>query len=144
MFVADDLAAWLVGLLADAGRMKLTTLVLGSDQERALRQTATAAVQGTAAEMSPSDSERAEELALVISEVFSEPMPVAPRAGAVTLLEGMRAGIEGQLAVLEDADLAGTGQSAVDVLGMPSAVLADKLASHLTREIIRGGPAAGR
>ena len=40
VFVADDLAAWLVGLLADAGRKKLTTLVLGTDQERALRQAA--------------------------------------------------------------------------------------------------------
>jgi hypothetical protein len=33
VFVADDLGAWLVGLLADAGRKKLTTLVLGTDQE---------------------------------------------------------------------------------------------------------------
>jgi hypothetical protein len=38
VFVADDLVAWLVGLLADAGRKKLTTWVLGDDQERALRQ----------------------------------------------------------------------------------------------------------
>src|SRR4051794_4997770 len=43
VFVADDLGAWLVGLLADAGRKKLTTWVLGSDQERAVRQAATAA-----------------------------------------------------------------------------------------------------
>jgi hypothetical protein len=28
-FVADDLGAWLVGLLADAGRRKLVALVLG-------------------------------------------------------------------------------------------------------------------
>ena len=40
--VADDLAARLVSLLADAGRTKLTTWVLGSEQERALRQAATA------------------------------------------------------------------------------------------------------
>jgi hypothetical protein len=32
VFVADDLGAWLVGLLADAGRKKLTTWVLGSEQ----------------------------------------------------------------------------------------------------------------
>lgn len=37
VFVADDLAAWLVGVLADAGRRKLTRLLLGSEQERALR-----------------------------------------------------------------------------------------------------------
>lgn len=47
VFVADDLGAWLVGLLADAGRKKLTTLVLGADQEQALRSAATAAVRLT-------------------------------------------------------------------------------------------------
>lgn len=40
VFVADDLAGWLIGLLADAGRKKLTSLVLGSEQERALRSAA--------------------------------------------------------------------------------------------------------
>lgn len=30
VFAADDLGAWLVGLLADAGRKKLITVVLGS------------------------------------------------------------------------------------------------------------------
>ncbi len=35
VFVADDLAGWLTGLVADAGRKKLTTLALGTDQERA-------------------------------------------------------------------------------------------------------------
>ena len=44
VFVADDLGARLVGVLADAGRRKLTTVVLGSEQERALRSAATAAV----------------------------------------------------------------------------------------------------
>ena len=44
VFVADDLGAWLVFVLAEAGRKKPTTLVLGSDQERALRQAAAAAV----------------------------------------------------------------------------------------------------
>ena len=143
-FVADDLAGWLVGLLADASRMKLTTLVLGSDQEGALLHAATAAVRDTAADVSPSDSEQAERLAIVINQVFSEPMPVAPLAGAVTLREGLRAGIAHQLAVLDDVSLTGTGKSSADTLRMPRAALADRLASHLTREITlsgsRGGP----
>src|SRR5580693_9190135 len=63
VFVADDLAAWLIGMLADAGRKKLTTLVLGSDQERALRQAAAAAIESTAAELDPSGGERAGQLA---------------------------------------------------------------------------------
>jgi hypothetical protein len=80
VFVADDLGAWLVGLLADAGRKKLTALVLGGDQERALRKAAVAAVQDTAAEMS-SSAEQAGQLAMVISEVFREPVPYAPLPG---------------------------------------------------------------
>ena len=95
VFVVDDLGAWLVGLLADAGRKKLTTLVLGSEQERALQQAATAAVQATAGELSPSDGEQAGQIAMVISEVFRGRVPGAPLAGAVTLVEGLQAGIAG-------------------------------------------------
>jgi hypothetical protein len=53
VLVADDLGAWLTGLLADAGRKKLTTLVLGTDRERARRSAATAAVRLTAASAFP-------------------------------------------------------------------------------------------
>lgn len=42
-FADDDLDAWLVGVLADAGSKKLTRLVLGADQPLALRSAATAA-----------------------------------------------------------------------------------------------------
>ena len=138
------LRAWLVGLLADAGRKKLTTLVLGDAQERALQQAASAAVQDTAGELSPSDGQRAGQIAMVISEVFRAPVPDAPLAGAATLAEGLQAGIAGQLAVLDDAGLTGTGQSSAEVLGVPGAVLADRLTGHLVREIMlrgsRGGP----
>jgi hypothetical protein len=145
VFVADDLGAWLVGLLADAGRKKLTALVLGTDLERALRQAATAAVQATAAEMNPSSGEQAEQTAMVISEVFGARVPGAWAAGsAMTMLEGLRVGIVAQLAVLDDAGLTSTGQSSAEVLEIPGAVLADKLTGHLVREIIvrgsRGGP----
>lgn len=144
VFVADDLGAWLVGLLADASRKKLTRLVLGEAQERALQQTATAAVQDTASELSPSDSQRAGQIAMVISEVFHTPVPAAPLAGVATLAEGLQAGITGQLAVLDDAGLTGTGQSSAEVLGVAGTALADKLTGHLVREIMfrgsRGGP----
>jgi tetratricopeptide (TPR) repeat protein len=144
VFVVDDLAAWLVGLLADAGRKKLTTLVLGGAQERALQQAADAAVQDTADELSPSDSHRAGQIALVIREVFRAPVLDAPLAGVATLAAGLQAGIAGQLAVLDDAGLTGTWQSSAEVLGVPGAVLADRLTGHLVREIMfrgsRGGP----
>ena len=144
-FVADDLGAWLVGLLADAGLKKLTTFVLGSDQERALRSAATAAVRLTAAELRP-DGEQAEELAMVVSQVFSEPVPEVSPSGQSTLLEALQTGVAGQLAVLDDASLTGTGRSSAEVLGVPATALAEKLAGHLAREIMirgsRGGPLA--
>ena len=142
VLAVDDLAAWLVGLLADADRKKLATLVLGDVQERALRQAA-AAVQDTATELSPSDSRRAGQIAMVISEVFRAPVPGAPLAGVATLAEGLQGGA-GQLAVLDDASLTGTWQSSAEVPGVPGAVLADRLTGHLVREIMlrgsRGGP----
>lgn len=136
--------AWLVGLLADAGRERLTTRVLGDDQERALRQAATTAVKLTAAELRPDDDEQAEQLAMVVSEVFRTTVPGAPPAGQATVLEALQAGIAGRLAVLGDASLTGTGQSSADVLGVPGTVVAAKLTGHLLREIVvrgsRGGP----
>ena len=144
VFVADDFAAWLIGALADAGRKKLVALVLGSDQERALRAAATATVQRTAAELRPGDDKQAAELAMVVSEVFAEPVPAEPLAGQLTLLEALGAGIGAQLAVLDDASLTGTGQSSADVLGVPGDVVATALTGHLLREIVtrgaRGGP----
>ncbi|HYV78594.1 MAG TPA: hypothetical protein VE979_10740 [Streptosporangiaceae bacterium] len=107
-----------MGQLADAGSKKLTELMLGSEQERALRRAADAAVSATAREMSPSGGGQAGQVAVVIREVFRDPAPAAPLAGPVMLLEGLQAGIAGQLAVLDDAGLTGTGQSSADVLAV--------------------------
>lgn len=145
VFVADALGAWLVGLLADAGRRRLTNWVLGSSQERALRQAATAAVWLTATELYPEGDEQAEQLAMVISQVFTDPVPSAmPTEQRGILLEVLESGIADQLAVLSDAAVTGIGKSAADVLGVPVAVLSQKLIGHLTREVIvrgaRGDP----
>ncbi len=136
VFVADDLSAWLVALLADAGRRRMATWVLGSDQERALRQAAAAAVQLTAAELRPDSGERAAELAMVISQVFTGPVPEPVLSGHGTLLETLQAGIAGQLAPLDDAGLTGTGKSSADLLGVPARVMAERLAGHLVRQIV--------
>lgn len=143
VFAADDFAAWLVGLLADAGRKKLTSMILGDDQERALRSAAAAAVQRTADEMRPGDELRAGQLAMVVSEVFTTPGSVASLAGDTTVLEALRAGIAGQLAVLDDASRTGTGQSSADVLEVSAGLLATKLTDHLLREIIIRGAGGG-
>jgi hypothetical protein len=63
MFVVDDLLGWLVGLVADAGRKKLVTLLWGTDQERALRSAVEVAVGATAGQLVPS-AERADQLAM--------------------------------------------------------------------------------
>jgi tetratricopeptide (TPR) repeat protein len=144
-FVADDLGAWLVALLADAGRKKLIELVLGTDQERALRSAATAATLLTAGELCADGDERAEELAMVVSEVFrgTPASEVAPE-GHATVLTALQAGIAGQLAPLGDAELTGTGQSSADVLKVPVTVLTEMLTAQLVRQIVldgaRGGP----
>jgi tetratricopeptide (TPR) repeat protein len=143
-FVADDLGAWLVGLLADAGRRKLTAWVLGDEQERALRQAASAAVFAAAEELRPDGGEGADELARVISEVFGGPAPDLSHGVRVTLLEALQAGVAGQAAVLDDASLTGTGRSSAEVLGLPAGAVAGTLAAGLVREIVvrgsRGGP----
>jgi hypothetical protein len=143
VFVADDLGAWLVGLLADAGRKKLTALVLGSDQERALRKAAADAVQGTAAEMNLS-AEQARQLATVIRKAFRKPVQDAPLAGSVTMLEVLQAGIARRLAVPDNAGrTAAAGQVPAEVLGVPGAVLAEKLTGHLVQEIMLRGSGGG-
>lgn len=144
VYGADDLGAWLIFILAEEGRKKLFTLVLGSKQERALESAATAAVQRTAEELRPDDAEQAEDLARVIDQVFGEPVPGEPLAYSATVLEALQAGIAAQLAVLDDASLTGTGRSSADVLGVPGTVVAQELTGHLLREIVargsRGGP----
>ncbi len=144
VFVADDLAAWLVGLLADTGRKKLAGLLRGTEQERALRAAGAVAVQLTAGELCSGDAEQAEHLALIISQVFGVPVPTVPLAGNATVLEALQTGIAKQLAVLDDASMTGTDRSSAEVLGMAGAVVAQKLTGHLVREIVvrgsQGGP----
>ena len=140
-FVAGDAGAWLVDLLAGAARKRLATWVLGSEQERALRQASNAAILAVSRELHPDDSERAGQVAMVVGHVTSAPTPGMPWAG--TLLETLQAGIAGQLAVLDDASLTGTGRSSADLLGLSVRTLADRLTRHLVQEIIVGGSRGG-
>jgi Tetratricopeptide repeat len=146
VFVADELGAWLVGLLADASLKKLITLVLGSDQERALRQAARAAVERTAEQLAPSDNEQAQQLATAVGKVFRRPALDAAVARQATLLEALQIGIAGKLAVLDDPDITGAGGSLAQLPGVPPGMLADTLARNLVREIMvrgsQGGPLA--
>ncbi len=125
--VVDDLTAWLVALLADAGRKRLTSWVLGTDQQRALRQAAEAAVERTAEQLAPAGGQQPEQLAMVVSEVFHEPTPDAAVAQQATLLEALQTGIVAKLAVLDDPDITGTGRSSAELLGVAGGVLAETL-----------------
>ncbi len=145
VLVADVLGAWLVGLLADTARRRLTTWVLGTDQERALRQAADAAIQQTLDQFSPAGDEHARQLTTAIRKALKKPGMAAPQTGQMTLLEALQASIGAQLTML-DTGLTGIGQPAADVQGVSGAELTASLTSHLIREIVfrgsRGGPLA--
>ena len=142
-FVTGVFATWLLEQLADAGRKRLTTLLLGDEQERAVRVAASAAIGLTAERFHPAGGRPAEHLAMVIDQVFAEPVPAAP-VGDVTLLEALHSGITAQLALLDDPELTGVGKSSAELLGVLGAELAEQLARYLVQEIIsrgaRGGP----
>lgn len=135
VFGADMFASWLLGQVADGSLARLKGWVLGSDQERALRWAAIAAVQGTAAELKPQDPDEAAYIALIIGQVFGRPVPDASLTFHPTLLGAIEAGIAVQLAPLGDAELTGTGRSSADLLGVSVAELSEQLTRHLLREI---------
>ena len=139
MFVVDDLLGWLIGQLANAGYKKLTILLRGSDQARALKEAVTAAVQVTVGEIGPSDGVPADEVADQINKAFRRRDPVPLPPGQPTLLEALQAGIAGQLSVLDDA-----GQPVLSLPGVQVSEVAAKLTGHLVREIMirgsQGGP----
>lgn len=144
VFAADYLASWLVGMLADAGRRKLATFVLGDKQERALHQACQAALNATAAELRPDDAAAREEIAMVVGEVFGRPAPQVAAAHR-TLREELQVGIAAHLAALGDRGITvEPGLSSADALGVSADEMAEKLTRHLLSEItnrgIGGGP----
>jgi hypothetical protein len=146
VWVVDGLGAWLVEQLADAGRRKLTALVLGDEFERALREAGAAAVVAAAGELSRGDRERAEHLARVIRQVFTVRVPGAAAAGG-NVLEMLHGGVAAQVGVLEDPGLTiWAGISPAVAVGIADGVIAPVLTRHLLSQIVcraaRGGPLA--
>jgi len=138
VFIADDLAAWLIFISAEGGRKKLTNLILGDDQQRALRPAATEALRLTAAELCPGDAKRAEELAIMIDPLFKTPVPGAPLGEQATVLEALQVAIVEQLKLLDSPGLTVTVKSLTG-RDMPTTVVAQTLTGHLVREIIVRG-----
>ena len=142
--VVDDLLAWLVGLLGEAGRRGLVRLVLGSDLERALLTVMDAAVTGTAAELRPRDDLAAEHLAAVIAQVAQARVPrELDLAAGQSLWQAISAGVSEQVAVLDDPGLTGLNVSSADVLGIPGRDIAESLARHLVAGITTAGLGGG-
>lgn len=140
-FVVDDLGAWLVGLLADAGRRKLVAVVLGDEQRRALHQACRAALTATAADLWRAMPRK--RMSSRWSRARSSGHPRrSPPGEHDTVLEDLRAGIAAQLAVLDYAGATTEpGWSSADALGISAAEVAETLASRLVREISwRGAP----
>ena len=108
-----------------------------------MRAVATAAVGCAAQDVCSGDDERADHVALVVSQVFSTPVLKTRLSGQETLMGALQAAIAGQLTVLDDASLTETGKSSAQVLGVRSTVLAEKLTSHLLREIVVRGASGG-
>ena len=138
MFVMDDLAAWLVGWLADTGRKQLVTWVLGTEQERALRSATQAALDRTVDDLHPRGSEQAKKLATSINGAFSKKaagVSDGPTAEHATVLEALRAAIFSRLERLEASAATGQVRSLAELSGVPVADLATKLTGYLLEEI---------
>src|SRR4051794_24052606 len=149
MFIAEALGAWLIEQLAESGRSRLAGWLLGSQQQRALEQAASAAIQDTAWQLRPGPSAGeeaagAEHLARVIDHVFqTPPSPSESLSKRDSLLEGLYAAVAVRLAALGNRDLTGTDQSSAELLGVSVPALAELLANRLVREIIVAGASGG-
>jgi tetratricopeptide (TPR) repeat protein len=147
-FIASAFGGWLVGQVATASQKRLGAWLLGSEQEQALRQAATAATQTVAQQLRPGsratdDEQGADHLARVIDHVFQVPVPAESLTLGVTLLQGLQAAVAAQLAVLDDVNLTGMEQSSAALLGVSAPALADLLTTQLLRELIRRGASGG-
>ena len=138
VFGADNLVGWVIGRLLNAGYKKLSTRLLGTDQNRALKEALTAAVETTVRGIGPSNEEEVERVARRIDKAFHRREPVPQLPGEPSQLEALQAGIAAQLSVLDDA-----GQTAVSPLGVPVSDVAAKLTEHLVHEITDRGAEGG-
>jgi tetratricopeptide (TPR) repeat protein len=145
-FIADQFASWLFGLLADASFKQLTALVFGSDQKRALRRAAVAAIELTAREFYPESDEHAAALAGIMNHAFGNPIPEGSTTGHSSLLQAIELGISQQLTLLDEAELAELGSSLELLTQVSANSLSARLADHFIQQIFvrgaRGGPLA--
>jgi hypothetical protein len=136
VFVVDDLTAWLIGAVAEAGFKALSDKLFGTEQERTLKQVARVAVQSTVTELCGGDTEQAERLAANINHLFKARSLGAQVTGQQTLLEALKSGVARQLAGLDNVSLTGAGKSPGERLDISPALVAQKLSGHLVDQIM--------
>jgi len=139
VFVVDDLAAWLVGALADEGLKQLINLTLGDDLTRALSPAIRRAVKDTTAQLCSQNREQADQLADTLNKCFKTRKPDLPLTGHDTVLEALLVSVASQLTVLGGDQPAADGK----ILGVSMAALADKLPGQLVTEIMLTGLRGG-
>ncbi len=138
------LRSWLLGQLANAARQRLGEDLFGSEQDRALFAAGDAAMARTARELRPEGSDQeVEHLAAVLEQVFQAGMPTAPCEDQPTILDALQTGVAGQLAVLGDASMTGTGQSSAQALGLSVEVVTETLVRNVVQEILARGAGGG-
>jgi len=148
VFVVDDLAAVLVEWLADAGRKKITTLVMGTDQQRALKNVAKLAVQLTINELCPRGGRSAELLNEALTSALRDPQLLSSGVAHFTLLEAFHARLNERIGRME-SEAPGLFGTVVLQEGLPRfepGVVIRCLGAHVIDLILengaRGGPLA--
>ena len=141
VFVADDLGAWLIGLLADGSRKRLTDVMLGSDQQRALRRAARTAISSPQRNCAQMVRDQISWRWWSARSSVHRCRTCPSRADHV--VGGTAGRYRRATRSLDDPRLTGRG-ILPELLGVPAALLAKKLTSHLVREIVSAVPAAGR
>jgi hypothetical protein len=145
--VVDALGSWLIEQVAASLARRLGESMLGSEQQRALREVGREAIRRTAAQLAPDGAEHA---AMVVGEVFQAELPAlrtldGGTGRSATVLEALYVGMAARLSVLGDMNVTGTGVSSAQALGVPVELLTQTLIQEVLKEIriraLGGGPA---
>jgi tetratricopeptide (TPR) repeat protein len=138
------LRSWLLGQFAGAARQRLRDGLFGSEQESALSAAGEAAIARTARELRPDGSDQdVEQLSAVVDQVFQVRLPTAPLEEQPTILQALQTAVTGQLAVLGDASVTGTGESSAQALGLSVQRITETLVRNVVQEILARGAGGG-
>jgi hypothetical protein len=125
------LVAWIVGLLADKALSKGKVLALGRSDQVALQAALRLACQALLDDV---PIRARESLALALNERFSEP-PAIVYDGVSSVTDFLIRDLRLRIAPLADPDIAPTGRSYFEEIGVDGVALADQLPERIVRSI---------